>query len=78
MAKITVDKVKASKKGRVTLWTCGGEFQTSVEQPKEWTDHGTQWVEALEEVFRDGRLVKEITFDEVRANSMIPKVGNTL
>jgi len=72
------DKVKASKKGRVTLWTCGGEFQTSVDQPKEWTDHGTQWVEALEEVFRDGRLVKEITFDEVRANSMISKVENTL
>lgn len=64
------DKVKASKKGRVTLWTSGGEFQTSVEKPTIWTDHGTQWVEALEEVFRDGRLVKEFTFDEVRANSM--------
>ena len=64
------DKVKASKKGRVTLWTSGGEFQTSVEQPKGWTDKGTVWTEALEEVYRDGRLIKEITFDEVRANSM--------
>jgi len=64
------DKVKASKKGRVTLWTSGGEFQTSVEQPKGWTDRGTVWTEALGEVYRDGRLIKEITFDEVRANSM--------
>ncbi|MEI7893646.1 MAG: hypothetical protein WCI05_11175, partial [Myxococcales bacterium] len=26
------DRVKASKKGRVTLWQSGGEFQSSVEQ----------------------------------------------
>ena len=65
------DQVKASKKGRVTLWTNGGEFQTSVAQPHGWTDKGnSEWTEALEEVFRDGRLVKEITFEEVRANSM--------
>ena len=64
------DKVKASKKGRVTLWKSGNEFQTSVEQPKGWTDKGTVWTEALEEVYRDGRLVKETTFEEVRANSM--------
>ena len=64
------DKVKASKKGRVTLWTNGGEFETSVERPTRWTDKGTEWTEALEEVFRDGKLVKEITFEEVRANSM--------
>ena len=64
------DKVKASKKGRVTLWTNGGEFETSVERPTRWTDKGSEWTEALEEVFRDGKLVKEITFEEVRANSM--------
>jgi nicotinamide phosphoribosyltransferase len=64
------DTGKKSKKGRVTLWTSGGEFQTSVEQPKGWTDKGTVWTEALEEVYRDGRLVKETTFEEVRANSM--------
>ena len=64
------DSGKASKKGRVTLWTSGGEFQTSVDQPHGWTDKGTEWTDALEEVFRDGRLVKEITFEEVRANSM--------
>jgi len=64
------DTGKKSKKGRVTLWTSGGEFQTSVEQPKGWTDKGTVWTEALEEVYRDGKLVKETTFEEVRANSM--------
>ena len=64
------DQVKASKKGRVTLWTSGGEFETSVTQPKGWTDKGIEWTDALEEVYRDGRLVKELTFDEVRANSM--------
>jgi nicotinamide phosphoribosyltransferase len=64
------DRVKASKKGRVTLWTSGGEFQTSVEQPHGWTDRGMEWTDALEEIFRDGSLVKEMTFEQVRANSM--------
>ena len=64
------DKVKASKKGRVTLWTSGGEFQTGVEQPTGWTDKGMGWTEALVEVFRDGKLITDYNFDEVRANSM--------
>ena len=65
------DSGKASLKGRVTLWTSGGEFQTSVEQPKGWTDKGIGgWTEALVEVYRDGKIVKEYTFEEVRANSM--------
>jgi nicotinamide phosphoribosyltransferase len=64
------DRVKASKKGRVTLWTSGGEFQTSVAQPKGWTDKGTEWTDALVPVYRNGNLHKDYTFDEVRANSM--------
>jgi len=64
------DRVKASKKGRVTLWTSGGEFQTSVEQPTSWTDRGIGWTNALVEVFRDGKIIKDYTFEEVRANSM--------
>jgi nicotinamide phosphoribosyltransferase len=66
------DRVKASKKGRVTLWTnSGGEFASSVTAPTGWTDKGIGgWTEALVEVFRDGKLIKEYTFDEVRANSM--------
>jgi nicotinamide phosphoribosyltransferase len=63
------DSGKKSKAGRVTLWTSGGEFQSAVTQPKGWTDKGMEWTDALEEVYRDGKLVKEITFDQVRANA---------
>lgn len=64
------DSGKKSKAGRVTLWTSGGEYASFVNQPTRWTDKGTVgWTDALEEVFRDGKLVKEITFEEVRANS---------
>ena len=63
------DSGKRSKRGRVSLWESGGEYQSSVTQPTTWTDKGTIWTEVLEEVFRDGSLVKEITFDEVRANA---------
>jgi len=65
------DRVKASKKGRVTLWTNGtGEFVSGTSgDPKPWADRG--WTNALIEVYRDGKLVKEYTFEEVRANSMM-------
>ena len=65
------DSGKRSKAGRVTLWTnSGGEFASGVTAPTGWTDKGIGgWTNALEEVYRDGKLVKEITFDEVRANA---------
>jgi nicotinamide phosphoribosyltransferase len=65
------DSGKTSKKGRVTLWTnSGGEYATSVNAPTGWTDKGIGgWTEVLEEVYRDGKLVKEIDFETVRANS---------
>ena len=64
------DHGKVSKKGRVTLWNSGGEYVSAVDQPKGWADKSFgPWVEALSEVYRDGVLVKEITFDEVRANA---------
>jgi len=63
------DSGKKSKAGRVTLWTSGGEFQSGVDQPKGWTDKGLGWVEALEVVYRDGKLIQEISFNEVRANA---------
>ena len=63
------DRVKASKKGRVTLWTNGtGEFVSSVDMPKQWADYG--WKKALVPVYWDGNLHKDYTFEEVRANSM--------
>jgi nicotinamide phosphoribosyltransferase len=65
------DPGKKSKAGRVTLWTnTGGEFTSGVTAPAGWTDKGVgAWTDALQEVFRDGKLVKKITFDEVRANA---------
>jgi nicotinamide phosphoribosyltransferase len=63
------DPGKKSKAGRVSLWTSGGEYISAVDQPKGWTDKGMGWTNALEEVYRDGKLVKEITFEQVRANA---------
>jgi nicotinamide phosphoribosyltransferase len=64
------DSVKASKKGRVTLWQSGGEFASSVGAPKGWTDKGIgPWTEALVEVFRDGKLITDYNFEQVRANA---------
>lgn len=64
------DPGKKSKAGRVMLWKSEeGEYSSSVGLPG-WTDKGRGgWRPALREVFRDGKLVKEYTFDEVRANS---------
>ena len=64
------DSGKKSKAGRVQLWKMGGEWISAVDQPKGWFDKGFgPAMPMLEEVFRDGKLVKEITFDEVRANA---------
>lgn len=64
------DSGKKSKAGRVTLWNSGGEYVSSVTAPTGWHDRATgEWTEVLEEVYRDGKLIKEITFQEVRANS---------
>ena len=65
------DSGKKSKAGRVTLWTnSGGEYASGVTAPTGWSDKGIGgWTEALVEVFRDGKLVQEIDFETVRANS---------
>jgi nicotinamide phosphoribosyltransferase len=62
------DQGKKSKAGRVTLWTnSGGEFVSAVNQPTGWTDKGIGgWTNALVEVFRDGKLITETSFQEVR------------
>jgi nicotinamide phosphoribosyltransferase len=55
------DAGKKSKAGRVTLMkNLDGSFYSGVEDWKE---------SALVEVFRDGKLIKEYSFEEVRANS---------
>jgi nicotinamide phosphoribosyltransferase len=63
------DPGKASKKGRVSLYTCGGEYETSTVPSHRWTDKGFQWVSAMETYFEDGEVKFTQTFDEVRANS---------
>jgi nicotinamide phosphoribosyltransferase len=64
------DPGKKSKAGRVTLWKSGGELTSGVTAPTGWTDRGIgSWTEALEEVYRDGKLIKEIDFATVRANA---------
>ena len=64
------DPGKKSKAGRVTLWRSGGEWVSAVDRPTGWHDKGIgDFVDVLEEVYRDGCLVKEITFDQVRANT---------
>ena len=63
------DPGKNSKRGRVTLWESGGEYESSVTRPTRWTDKGFGWDHVLKEVFRDGESLNEITFDEVRANA---------
>jgi nicotinamide phosphoribosyltransferase len=64
------DPGKKSKAGRVTLWRSGGEFVSAVEQPKGWHDKAVgEFADALEEVYRDGKLIKEIDFATVRANA---------
>jgi len=64
------DSGKKSKAGRVTLWKGGSEWVSTVDQPKGWFDKGFgPFEEMLEEVYRDGKLVKEISFEEVRQNA---------
>jgi nicotinamide phosphoribosyltransferase len=64
------DSGKKSKAGRVTLWQSGREYFSCVDKPKTWTDYGAgDATEVLEEVYRDGRLVKEITFEQIRQNT---------
>jgi nicotinamide phosphoribosyltransferase len=64
------DSGKRSKGGRVTLWKSGGDLVSSVNAPTGWSDKSIgPWTDALEPVYRDGKLLRNMTFDEVRANS---------
>ncbi len=64
------DSGKKSKAGRVQLFKSGGEWFSGITPPTGWTDKGIgPFVPMLEEVYRDGKLVKEISFEEVRQNA---------
>lgn len=59
------DPGKRSKKGRVELFmNAGGEFTSGTERPD-------CFVNAMSEVFRNGALLNEISFDAVRRNSEV-------
>jgi len=62
------DITKASKRGRLALVKVGGKFRTIKEE-----DLGNQH-NYLEVVFRDGELVKEFSFEEVR-NNVLASIG---
>jgi nicotinamide phosphoribosyltransferase len=63
------DPGKKSKKGQVMLWTSGGEYETSTTRPTRWTNRGINWEPALIDVWRNGDLLMDVTFAEVRATS---------
>lgn len=63
------DPGKRSKRGRVTLWTSGGEYQSSITQPMNWTDKGILWEDAMETYFDNGEVQFTQTFEQVRSNS---------
>jgi nicotinamide phosphoribosyltransferase len=64
------DPGKKSKAGCVTLWKSGGEYVSAVDRPTGWHDKAVgDFTEVLETVYADGKLVKEIDFATVRANS---------
>lgn len=63
------DSGKRSKRGRVTLWKCGSEYESSVTKPTRWVNDGIEWVEVMETWLENGVIKFSQTFDEVRANS---------
>ena len=67
-----LDESKASKKGRLALLRDGDQFETfAYDMPKF-----VRRKDVLETVFENGKVVKEYTFDEVRANAEVGKVNN--
>ncbi len=64
------DPGKKSKTGCITLWKSGGEYVSAVDRPTGWHDKAVgDFTEVLETVYADGKLIKEIDFATVRANS---------
>lgn len=65
------DYNKQSKKGRLSLYKVGNEFKTmNDKEAKLMKDlHGAAVQEVLEVVYENGKLVRDMTFDEVRKNA---------
>ena len=63
------DHTKASKAGRLILTRERGSWETLK------VSQGYDWANQLNTVWRDGKLLKDWNFDEVRANSNLPILG---
>jgi nicotinamide phosphoribosyltransferase len=63
------DKGKTSKKGKVTLWQSGNQFQTSVNTPLRGLENGVVWTDVLQTVYRNGRLLIDQSFQDIRDRS---------
>lgn len=64
------DSGKVSKRGRVTLYKSPSGYVSGIigQIPKNWSDSGS-WMEALEPVYSNGKLLRYMTFNGVRENS---------
>lgn len=64
------DSGKTSKRGRVTLYKSSSGYVSGVigQTPKNWVDSG-YWTEALELVYKNGKMLRTMTFDQLRANA---------
>jgi len=70
------DTGKRSKRGRITLVERAGEFQTVLEDEVEGLA-SKGWTEVLQTVWENGKLLKDWTLDEVRAEANKPFVKET-
>ncbi len=62
--KVPLDSSKTSKEGRLILTgDAKGEYQT-----RRYQEHGENPPDELVEVFRDGEIIKEYSYSEIRNN----------
>lgn len=62
------DDNKVSKKGRLSLYEKDGNYITTQMEKRAWVGSA---VEVLVPVFENGKVLKEYTLDEVRANAVV-------
>lgn len=66
--KLDVQSFKASKRGRLELMYNPTNKEYKTVRREEIVEMGPEWEVALQTIFEDGYVTREITFDEVRAN----------
>ena len=66
---VETESFKASKAGRLELVYNAGLDEYKTVREEEVAGLGPEWKSLLETVYEDGYLVRDMTFDEVRANA---------